>query len=197
MDVKKTIETINTVLGNITEFAVAVNDAAGTSAEALRDLVENVTFIPAQLRAWDVEEFIELPAALKEKGFGDHAIVQLTELYLADRRSNVESTQALLSHAILGVQGALEKIGLDPAALVAVASAFIPKASAAVPGPVEEPTLEEYLEELTMRAEEGDPIAIELLKRYNEMTKPAPVATEETATTVDQGAPFDEEQHNG
>lgn len=177
MDTKKVIETVNSTLVEVTEVAVAIHDALGAGTEAITDLLDRVDDIPSALRVWDMTAFAELPIMLKEHGFGDEAIVKLVEVYYASRQGKQSAVVAAVSDGLQGALTTLQGQGLDLSSLLGFVSAFIPKASAATPGPVEVeddhplatafgPALQDYLNELKARAAEGDEIAAELLSRY-------------------------------
>jgi hypothetical protein len=178
MDTKKIIETVNSTLTEVTEVAVAIHDALNTSTEAVTELLDCATNVPSSLRIWDMSEFSELPIMLKEHGFSDEATVKLVEIYYANQQGKQNAVVAAVSD---GLQGAITVLqgaqGFDLAGLLGLATAFVPKASAATPGPVElnydhplgvafGPALQDYLNELKARAAEGDEIASELLSRY-------------------------------
>jgi hypothetical protein len=178
MDTKKIIETVNTTLTEVTEVAVAIHDALNTSTEAVTELLDCATNVPSSLRIWDMSEFSELPIMLKEHGFSDEATVKLVEIYYANQQGKQNAVVAAVSDGLQGAITALQGAqGFDLAGLLGLVPAFVPKASAAAPGPVEVdedhplatafgPALQDYLNELKARAAEGDEIAAELLSRY-------------------------------
>jgi aconitase B len=165
MDMKKIIETTNGKLLEATEVCVGVNDAFEAFVTAMQTTLELLTALPQQLRQWDMEEFVELPAGLKEKGLGDDAVVKLTELYHLNRREDKAAAMAALGN---GMQSLSTLLGGN--SLSSLVSSLIPQASAAQPNEDAAPELglEEYLSELRHRAEAGDEVSQELLRRYSE-----------------------------
>lgn len=173
MDTKKIIETTNVKLAEATEVCVGVNDQLDGFTDALRDTLDNLTFIPAQLAAWDMNDFAALPQQLKEIGLGDEAVVKLTELYYAHKNAARDAAAAAVSAGAEAISKALQSGTLD------AFLGLIPSASAAQPGEVdaeEGMPLEEFLAKLEQRASEGDVVAQQLLRRYSESVAP----TEET-----------------
>lgn len=164
MDTKKIIETTNQKLNEATEVCVGANDALSTFVDTMQTTLELITALPAQLRYWDVEEFVELPEQLREAGLGDDAVVRLTELYHQNRREDKAAAMAALGN---GMQSLSALLGGNT--LSTLVQAFMPPATAAAPGEVnEELGLEEYLAELKKRADAGDEISQELLRRYSD-----------------------------
>jgi hypothetical protein len=161
---KKIIETTNGKLIEATEVCVGVNDAFEGFVVAMQTTLELLTALPQQLRQWDVKEFVELSQLLKVQGLGDDAVVRLVELYHQNRREDKAAAMAALGN---GMQSLSTLLGGNT--LSSLVQSLIPQASAAVPGEVD-PTLglEEYLSELQHRADAGDEVSQELLRRYSE-----------------------------
>lgn len=102
MDTKTIIETANTKLVELTEICKGINDNLEVFVSTLRDMLDNVTAIYAQCAAWSVDDFIMLPVALKEAGFGQDVIVALTDVYYQNRAANASTPSPVIAALTAG-----------------------------------------------------------------------------------------------